>query len=161
MLLVWDGVKNEIFLLENCFCIDYKIDKVILLFFCNCGVFVVVLVCFDGIKYYVIDLVKNYDFDWYDEFSYDLVIIINFMLGLWQVVGKILLGSCIMVMGEIELDVDFLLLMLFCGEIVKLIGCVLNDGEFIEVGQFCDVISLNVDFVSINNSDYLNFGVGM
>ena len=50
--------------------------------------------------------------------------------------------------------------MLFRGETVKLTGHVLNDGEPIEVGQFRDVISLHVDFVSTNNSDYANFGAG-
>jgi len=132
--LARDGVKNEIPLLENRFRIDHKIDKVTLLFFRNRGAPAVVLVRPDGTKYYATDSVKNHDLDWYDELSYDLVTITNPMPGPWQVVGKILPGSRIMVMGEIELDVDPLPPMLFRGETVKLTGRVLNDGEPIEAG---------------------------
>ena len=39
-------------------------------------------------------------------------------------------------------------------------GQILNDGEPIGVGMFRDVVSLHVDFISTNNSDYANFGAG-
>ena len=155
-----DGVQNEIPLLENRFRIDHKVDKVTLLFFRKRGAPAVVLVRPDGTKYYATDSVNNDDLDWHDELSYDLITISNPMPGPWQVVGSILPDSRIMVLGEIELNVDPLPPMLFRGETVKLTGRVLNDGEPIEVGQFRDVISLHVDFVSTNNSDYANFGAG-
>jgi uncharacterized protein (TIGR03503 family) len=155
-----DGIQNEIPLLENRFRIDHKVEKITLLFFRERGTPAVVLVRPDGSKYHVTESLNNDDLDWHDEMTYDLITIANPMPGPWQVVGSILPDSRIIVMGEIELSVDPLPPVLFRGETIKLTGRVLNDGEPIEVGQFRDVISLHVDFVSTNNSDYANFGAG-
>lgn len=159
-LLKRDGKQNEVPLLENRFRIDHHIDKITLVFFRKRGAPAVVLVRPDGSKYYATDSVKNEKLDWYDEMSYDLITLEDPMPGPWQVVGNILPQSRIMVMGEIELQVDDLPPLIFRGEMIKITGRVLNDGEPIQVGQFRDVISLHVDFVSTNNSDYANFGAG-
>ncbi len=154
-----DGVKNEIPLLENRFRIDHKVDKVTLLFFRKRGTPAVVLVRPDGAKYYATDAIKNDALDWYDELSYDLVTISNPMPGPWQVVGSVLPDSHITVLGELELNVDPLPALLFRGETIKLTGRLLNDGKAIEAGQFREVVSLHVDFVSTNNTDYNNFAI--
>ncbi len=159
-LLQRDGQQNEIPLLENRFRIDHKIDEITLLFFRKPGSPAVVLVRPDGSKYYSTSPRNDANLEWFDELSYDLITIKQPMAGPWQVVGSILPNSRIVVLGEIELQVDPLPSLLFRGETVKVTGKVLNDGEPIKVGLFRDVVSLHVDFISTNNSDYANFGAG-
>ncbi|MBQ4836421.1 MULTISPECIES: TIGR03503 family protein [Pseudoalteromonas] len=155
-----DGVSNEIPLLDNRFRIDHNVDKITLLFFRAPGAPAVVLVRPDGSKIYSIHAVKDEALEWYDEISYDLIIIDKPMPGPWQVLGQILKDSRIMVLGEIELAVEPLPPMLFRGEMLKVNGRVTNDGKPIDVGYFRDVVTLYVEFVSTNNEQYANFGAG-
>ncbi|MBB1418075.1 TIGR03503 family protein [Pseudoalteromonas sp. 1181_04] len=159
-LLQRDGRQNEIPLLENRFRIDYKVDEITLLFFRKPGAPAVVLVKPDGSKYYATSARKDDNLQWFDELSYDLITIKQPMPGPWQVVGSILPKSRIVVLGEVELQAEPLPPLLFRGETVKITGQILNDGEPIQVGLFRDVVSLNVDFISTNNSDFANFGAG-
>ncbi|MBE0378602.1 TIGR03503 family protein [Pseudoalteromonas prydzensis] len=159
-LLQRDGQQNEIPLLENRFRIDYKVDEITLLFFRKPGAPAVVLVKPDGSKYYATSARKDDNLQWFDELSYDLITIKNPMPGPWQVVGSILPKSRIVVLGEVELQVEPLPALLFRGETVKMTGRILNDGQPINTGLFRDVVSLHVDFISTNNSDFANFGAG-
>lgn len=159
-LLKRDGQHNEIPLLENRFRIDHKIDEITLLFFRKVGAPAVVLVKPDGSKLYATSAVKNDALEWFDEISYDLITIKKPMAGPWQVVGSILPNSRIVVLGEVELQVEPLPNLLFRGETIKITGQILNDGKPIEVGLFRDVVSLHVNFISTNNSDFANFGAG-
>ena len=159
-LLQRDGQQNEIPLLENRFRIDYKVDEITLLFFRKPGAPAVVLVKPDGSKYYTTSAIKDDNLQWFDELSYDLITIKNPMPGPWQVVGSILPKSRIVVLGEVELQVAPLPPLLFRGETVKMTGQILNDGQPINTGLFRDVVSLHVDFISTNNSDFANFGAG-
>ncbi|KID58166.1 hypothetical protein N473_09950 [Pseudoalteromonas luteoviolacea CPMOR-1] len=159
-MLERDGVSNEIPLLDNRFRIDYNVDKITLLFFRAPGAPAVVLVRPDGSKIYSIHSVKDESLEWFDEISYDLIIIDKPMPGPWQVLGQIMQDSRIMVLGEIELAVDPLPPLLFRGEMLKVNGRVTNDGKSIDVGYFRDVVTLYVEFVSTNNEQYANFGAG-
>ncbi|WP_430540315.1 TIGR03503 family protein [Pseudoalteromonas prydzensis] len=159
-LLQRDGQQNEIPLLENRFRIDYKVDEITLLFFRKPGAPAVVLVKPDGSKYHATSARKDDNLQWFDELSYDLITIKNPMPGPWQVVGSILPKSRIVVLGEVELQVEPLPALLFRGETVKMTGRILNDGQPINTGLFRDVVSLHVDFISTNNSDFANFGAG-
>ncbi|BDF94720.1 TIGR03503 family protein [Pseudoalteromonas sp. KAN5] len=159
-LLQRDGQQNEIPLLENRFRIDYKVDEITLLFFRKPGAPAVVLVKPDGSKYYATSARKDDNLQWFDEISYDLITIKKPMPGPWQVVGSILPKSRIVVLGEVELQVEPLPSLLFRGETVKITGQILNDGQPINTGLFRDVVSLNVDFISTNNSNFANFGAG-
>ena len=159
-LLQRDGQQNEIPLLENRFRIDYKVDEITLLFFRKPGAPAVVLVKPDGSKYHATSARKDDNLQWFDELSYDLITIKNPMPGPWQVVGSILPKSRIVVLGEVELQVEPLPVLLFRGETVKMTGRILNDGQPINTGLFRDVVSLHVDFISTNNSDFANFGAG-
>ncbi|KTF14797.1 TIGR03503 family protein [Pseudoalteromonas sp. H105] len=159
-LLKRDGKQNEVPLLNNRFRIDYKVEEINLLFFRKPGTPAVVLVQPDGSKLYATSSIKEPNLDWYDEISYDLITIREPTPGPWQVVGSILPDSRIVVIGDIDLEVEPLPPLLFRGETVKITGQILNDGEPIGVGMFRDVVSLHVDFISTNNSDYANFGAG-
>lgn len=155
------GQENEIPLLKNRFRIDDKIDEISLLFFREEGTPSVILVRPDGVKYFAISALRDTSLDWYDELSYDLVVIRNPMPGPWQVIGKIMPKSKIMVVGELSLQADPLPEMLFKGETLKITGQILNGGKPIESGFFKDVVTLNVSFVSTNNKDFANFGTGI
>ena len=159
-LLKRDGQQNEVPLLNNRFRIDYKVEEINLLFFRKPGTPAVVLVQPDGSKLYATSAIKEPNVDWFDEISYDLITIREPTPGPWQVVGSILPDSRIVVIGDIDLKVEPLPPLLFRGETVKVTGQILNDGEPIGVGMFRDVVSLHVDFISTNNSDYANFGAG-
>ncbi|WP_234399168.1 TIGR03503 family protein [Pseudoalteromonas sp. T1lg75] len=151
---------NELPLLNNRFRIDHDVDKITLLFFRRPGSPAVVLVRPDGSKLYAPHALNDEQLQWHDERGYDLIELRNPMPGPWQVVGQILPESRIMVLGDISLEVDTLPPLLFRGEIIKLTGRVLNDGEQVEVGHFHEVINLQVDFVSTNNNEFTNFGAG-
>lgn len=159
-MLKRDGVANEVPLLNNRFRIDYEIDSVTMLFFRRPGAPAVVLVQPDGSKLYPTHAMNNPDLEWYDEVSYDLVIIRKPTPGPWQVVGAIQPDSRIMILGDIELEVDALPPLVFRGETLKVTARVLNDGKPIKVGYFRDVVSLFVEFISTNNDQYDNFGAG-
>lgn len=156
--LLENAPTNQIQLLDNRFRIDHKVKSVTLLFFRQAGSPAVVLVQPDGSKLYVTDALRNEQLHWFDETSYDLIVIKNPMAGPWQVVGQILPKSKVMVMGEITLEVEPLPQLIFQGETIKLTGRVKNNGNPIEVGAFRDVVDIEVDFVSTNNKAYANFG---
>ncbi|WP_105167779.1 TIGR03503 family protein [Pseudoalteromonas sp. T1lg23B] len=155
-----DGVSNEVPLLDNRFRIDHEVEKISLLFFRKPGSPAVVLVQPDGSKIYATHALRDDSLQWYDEVSFDLVVISNPTPGPWQVIGNIQDGSRVMVVGDIELEVEPLPPLIFRGETLKVTGRVTNDGKPIEIGYFRDVISLVVDFVSTNNDNYDNFGAG-
>lgn len=151
---------NEVPLLDNRFRIDHKVEKITLLFFRKPGSPAVILVKPDGSKYYSHHAMKDELLEWYDEPSYDLIIIDKPTPGPWQVIGRVQTDSRIMVLGDIELEVEPLPALMFRGETLKVTGQVTNDGKPIDVGYFRDVVSLIVEFVSTNNDEYDNFGAG-
>nr|WP_246239938.1 TIGR03503 family protein [Pseudoalteromonas caenipelagi] len=155
-----DGVSNEVPLLDNRFRIDHKVDKISLLFFRKPGSPAVVLVQPDGSKIYATHALRDDTLQWYDEVSFDLIVISNPTPGPWQVIGNIQPDSRVMVVGEIELKVEPLPPLIFRGETLKVTGRVTNDGAPIDIGYFREVVTLVVDFVSTNNDAYDNFGAG-
>lgn len=98
------------------------------------------------------------EYEWYDDLTYDIIKIKNPMPGPWQAVGKILPESRILILTNIELEVEPLPELMFKGETIKLTGRLTNGGEPITAGQFRDVVTLDVDFVSTNDSQYDNYG---
>lgn len=159
-LLERDGKVNEIPLLDNRFRIDHNVKKITLLFFRAPGTPAVVLVKPDGSKYYATHAIADEKLEWYDEISYDLVIVTDPIPGPWQVLGQIRQDSRVMVLGDIELQVDPLPPLIFRGEMLKIQGQVTNDGQPVDIGYFRDVVTLYVEFVSTNNEQYANFGAG-
>jgi len=152
-----DAGENEIKLLNNRFRIDHKVDEITLLFFRKRGSSPVILIQPDGSKMYATQGVTG-EIEWYDDLTYDIIKIKKPMPGPWQAVGDILPESKILVLSEIELHVDPLPELMFKGETIKLTGKLTNGGQPITSGHFRDVVTLDVDFVSTNNSDFKNFG---
>lgn len=152
-----DAGENEVKLFNNRFRIDHKVDEITLLFFRKRGSSPVILIRPDGSKMYATQGVTG-EIEWYDDLTYDIIKIEKPMPGPWQAVGDILPESKIFVLSEIELHVDPLPELMFKGETIKLTGKLTNGGAPITSGHFRDVVTLDVDFVSTNNSEYKNFG---
>lgn len=152
-----DAGENEVKLFNNRFRIDHKVDEITLLFFRKRGSSPVILIRPDGSKMYATQGVTG-EIEWYDDLTYDIIKIKKPMPGPWQAVGDILPESKILVLSEIELHVDPLPELMFKGETIKLTGKLTNGGAPITSGHFRDVVTLDVDFVSTNNSEFSNFG---
>ncbi|MDP5213194.1 TIGR03503 family protein [Pseudoalteromonas tunicata] len=149
--------ENEIKLFNNRFRIDHEVEEITLLFFRAEGTAPVILVKPDGSKMYATQGITG-EYEWYDDLTYDIIKIKNPMPGPWQAVGKILPESRILILTNIELEVEPLPELMFKGETIKLTGRLTNGGEPITAGQFRDVVTLDVDFVSTNDSQYDNYG---
>ena len=150
--------QNELKIFDNRFRIDYQVDEITLLFFRQKGTPAVILVRPDGSKIYATTSLGDMNIEWFDDETYDIIKIKKPMPGPWQAIGKILPDSKLMILSDIELHVDPLPPLLFKGETIKVTGRLTNGGKPIEEGLFRDLVTLNVDFVSTNNKDYLNFG---
>ena len=152
--------KNQIPLFENRFRVDEKVEEITLLLFRKRGTASVVLVQPDGSKLYF-NRAEEQKIRWHDASSYDLIQIKNPMPGPWQVVGRLLPESRIMLLTEIRLNVEPLPANLMVGETVKITARLTNGDKPITAKEFNEVLSMEVIFVSTNNAEYDNFGRGV
>ena len=152
-----DNVTNEIPYFDNRFHIDAKLEEVTLIFFRDRGSKPIILVQPDGKKIRVSDFDKE-KVEWHDDRTFDMIKINKPMPGPWQAIGDILPKSKILVVSEVKIEVDPLPEIVLSGETLKVVGKLYNGSEKIEVTQFRDVVELDVNFFSTNNSAYDNFG---
>ena len=151
-----DNVTNQIPYFDNRFRLDANLDEITLLFYHVAGAPPVILVRPDGSKLKV----NNYDHtkvEWFDDRTFDMVKIKNPMPGPWQVIGNVLPNSKIMVLTDIRLEVEPLPEVILAGETLKIEARLHNGTKAIEQPAFREVVKLDVDFYSTNNSDYENF----
>ena len=111
----------------------------------------------DGKKVRISDYDKE-KVKWHDDRTFDMIKITKPMPGPWQAIGDILPESKILVMSEVKIVVDPLPEIVLSGETLKVVGKLYNGDENIDVPEFKDVVQLNVNFFSTNNSAYDNFG---
>ncbi|AOW75836.1 hypothetical protein A3Q34_02585 [Colwellia sp. PAMC 20917] len=152
-----DNVTNAIPYFENRFKIDALLEEITLLFYRRSGTPPIILVRPDGTKIKINNLPKD-KITWFDDRTFDLITIKNPMPGPWQAIGDILPQSHIMVVTEVTIKVDPLPEVILSGETLKIEGHLYNGEQAIDDPLFRDVINLNVDFFSTNNSAYDNFG---
>ncbi|MBA6380822.1 MULTISPECIES: TIGR03503 family protein [unclassified Colwellia] len=152
-----DNVTNAIPYFENRFKIDALLEEITLLFYRRSGTPPIILVRPDGTKIKINNLPKD-KVTWFDDRTFDLITIKNPMPGPWQAIGDILPQSHIMVVTDVTIKVDPLPEVILSGETLKIEGHLYNGEQAIDDPLFRDVINLNVDFFSTNNSAYDNFG---
>lgn len=152
--------QNAIQFLNNRFRVDNDVDEVTMVFFREQGSAPIVLVRPDGSKVFIEDDEQSDDIRWYETQTYDMISIKNPMPGPWQAVGDILEGSKVMVIANIVLDAQPIPRNIYSGEIIKQTAVLQNDGKQVDFSPFRDVVSLSIDFVSNNNPNYENFGLG-
>ena len=152
-----DNVTNQIPYFDNRFRIDEQLDEVTLLFYHRNGAQPVILVRPNGSKLNI----NNYPVEkvqWFDDSTYDMIKIKSPMIGPWQVIGEVQPNSKIMVVSEIRLEVTPLPEIILQGETLKMSGRLFNGDMAIDNPSFKDVLMLDVDFFSTNNSAFDNFG---
>lgn len=152
-----DNVTNQIPYFNNRFRIDAQLEEITLIFYRKSGTPPVILVKPDGTKLKVNNL-NGEEFEWYDDKTFDMVKLKKPMPGPWQAIGEILPESKIMVVSEVKLQVEPFADVLLEGETLKVTGRLLNGERAIDEKEFREVIQLDVDFFSTNNSIFDNFG---
>lgn len=152
-----DNVTNQIPYFDNRFRIDALLEEVTLLFYRKMGSPPIILVRPDGSKL-KINTLDPEKVEWFDDRTFDMIKIKNPMPGPWQAIGQIEPGSHIMVMSDVRIEVEELPEILLAGETLKITGTLFNGNKAIDVPAFKDVVRLDVDFFSTNNSAFNNFG---
>jgi uncharacterized protein (TIGR03503 family) len=152
-----DNITNQIPYFDNRFKIDALLDEITLLFYRKSGTPPIILVRPDGTKLKINNLPKD-KITWFDDRTFDLITIKNPMPGPWQAIGAILPESHIMVVTEVTIKVEPLPEVVLSGETLKVEGRLYNGDQAINDPLFRDVLNLNVDFYSTNNSAFDNFG---
>lgn len=152
-----DNITNEIPYFDNRFRIDAKLDEITLIFFRSRGSQPIILVQPDGKKLRISDYDKE-KVQWHDDSTFDMIKMSKPMPGPWQAIGDILPESKILVVSDVKIAVDPLPEIVLSGETLKVVGKLYNGDVEIEVAQFKNVVQLDVNFFSTNNSAYDNFG---
>lgn len=150
-------VANQIPYFDNRFAIDANIDEITLLFYRKKGTPPIILVRPDGSKLKIGQLPKD-KVTWFDDRTFDMIKIKKPMPGPWQAIGSIEKDSKIMVVSEVNIKVEPLPQVLLAGETLKVTGQLFNGEYAIDTPAFRDVVRLDVDFFSTNNTAYDNFG---
>ncbi|TYK64950.1 TIGR03503 family protein [Colwellia echini] len=152
-----DNITNQIPYFDNRFRLDANIEEITLIFYRKSGSTPIILIRPDGSKIRV----NNFDEEkvqWFDDSTFDMIKIIKPMPGPWQAVGDILPQSQILVVSDVKLVVEPLPEIAFSGETLKVEGKLINGNEPIRTPHFKDVVKLDVNFYSTNNSLFDNFG---
>lgn len=152
-----DNVTNQIPYFDNRFRLDANLEEITLLFYHVAGAPPVILVRPDGSKLKVNNYIDE-NVEWFDDRTFDMVKIKKPMPGPWQVIGNVLPNSKIMVLTDIRLEVEPLPAVILAGETLKIEATLHNGTKAIEQPAFREVVKLDVDFYSTNNSEYENFG---
>jgi len=152
-----DNVTNQIPYFDNRFRIDTELEEITLIFFRIRGSKPVILIQPNGRKVRVNDYDKD-NVQWHDDRTFDMIKIKKPMVGPWQAIGDILPESKILVVSDVKISVDPLPDIVLSGETLKVVGKLYNGDENINIAHFRDVVQLDVNFYSTNNSAYDNFG---
>lgn len=152
-----DDVTNQIPYFDNRFRIDAQLDEITLLFYRKSGTPPIILIRPDGTKL-KIDTVPKDRIEWFDDRSFDLIKIKKPMPGPWQALGDILPNSQIMVVSDVRIAVEPLPEIILSGETLKVTGQLFNGDLAIDTPEFREVLQVDVEFFSTNNSAYDNFG---
>jgi uncharacterized protein (TIGR03503 family) len=160
ILTIGTDFQNSVLLLNNRFRVDSNVDEVTMVFFRDRGSAPIVLVRPDGSKLFIENDEKDTSVRWYETETYDMIMIKKPMPGPWQAVGQLLAGSKVMVIADIVLDAQPIPRNIYSGEVIKQTAVLKNDGKQVDFYPFRDVVGLTIDFVSSNNPNYENFGLG-
>lgn len=152
-----DNITNQVPYFDNRFRIDSELEEITLIFYRKSGSTPIILIRPDGSKIRV----NSFDQEkvqWYDDRTFDMIKIKKPMPGPWQAVGDILPNSQILVVSDIKISVEPLPEIVFSGETLKVEGKLFNGDDAIDSPNFKEVVKLDVNFYSTNNSSYENFG---
>ena len=152
-----DPLTNQIPYFDNRFRIDAQVEELTLIFYRVDGTEPIILVRPDGSKLKINNLPEG-KVEWFDDRTFDMIKIKKPMPGPWQAIGNILPESKIMVISEVKIAVESLPAIILAGETLKVTATLFNGEKAIDIPGFRDVIHVDVDFFSTNNSAFDNFG---
>ena len=152
-----DNITNQVPYFDNRFRLDANLDEITLIFYRKSGSKPIILIRPDGSKIRVNEF-DHEKVQWFDDSTFDMIKIKNPMPGPWQAVGDILPNSQILVVSDIKIAVDPLPEIAFSGETLKVEGRLFNGDDAIVSPHFKNVVKLDINFYSTNNSAYENFG---
>jgi uncharacterized protein (TIGR03503 family) len=152
-----DNITNQVPYFDNRFRLDANLEEITLIFYRKSGSTPIILIRPDGSKIRV-NQFDNENVQWFDDRTFDMIKIKNPMPGPWQAVGDILPNSQILVVSDVKIAVEPLPEIAFSGETLKVEGKLFNGDEAIKSSHFKNVVKLDVNFYSTNNSLYENFG---
>lgn len=152
-----DDITNQIPYFDNRFHIDAQLEEITLLFYRRSGAPPIILVRPDGSKLKINNLPKD-KVQWFDDKTFDMIHIKKPMPGPWQAIGDILPKSKIMVVSDVTLHVEPLSDIILSGETLKITAQIFNQNKVVDDPMFNDVIKLDIDFFSTNNTAFDNFG---
>ncbi len=152
-----DNITNQVPYFDNRFRLDANLEEITLIFYRKSGSKPIILIRPDGSKIRV-NQFDNENVQWFDDRTFDMIKIKKPMPGPWQAVGDILPNSQILVVSDIKIAVEPLPEIAFSGETLKVEGTLFNGDEAITSSHFKNVVKLDVNFYSTNNSLYENFG---
>ena len=152
-----DNVTNQIPYFDNRFRIDAQLDEITMVFYRKSGTPPIILVRPDGSKLKINSLDKE-KVEWFDDRTFDMIKIKKPMPGPWQAIGEILPHSQILVVSDVRIIVEPLPEIVLVGETIKITGTLVNGDKALNDPAFREVVNLDVDFFSSNNSEYDNFG---
>lgn len=152
-----DNITNQVPYFDNRFRLDANLEEITLIFYRKSGSTPIILIRPDGSKIRVNGFDRE-NVQWFDDRTFDMIKIKKPMPGPWQVVGDILPNSQILVVSDIKIEVEPLPEIAFSGETLKVEGKLFNGDDAIESPHFKNVVKLDVNFYSTNNSQYENFG---
>jgi uncharacterized protein (TIGR03503 family) len=152
-----DNLTNQVPYFDNRFRLDAELEEITLIFYRKSGSKPIILIRPDGSK------IRVNEFDpekvqWFDDSTFDMIKITKPMPGPWQAVGDILPNSQILVVSDVKIAVEPLPEIAFSGETLKIEGKLFNGDDAIKSRHFKNVVKLDVNFYSTNNSQYENFG---
>jgi uncharacterized protein (TIGR03503 family) len=152
-----DDITNQIPYFDNRFHIDAQLEEITLLFYRKSGTPPIILVRPDGTKLRINNIDKD-KVQWFDDRTFDMINIKEPMPGPWQAIGDILPTSKIMLVSEVTLKVEPLADIVLSGETLKITSQIYNRELVVDDPLFNDVIKLEIDFFSTNNTAFDNFG---
>ena len=152
-----DNVTNQIPYFDNRFRLDANLEEITLIFYRKSGSTPIILIRPDGSKIRV-NKFDHAKVQWFDDSTFDMIKIKKPMPGPWQAVGDILPHSQILVISDVIIAAEPLPEIAFSGETLKVEGKLFNDGDVINSPYFRNVVTLDINFYSTNNSLYENFG---
>ncbi|MEW6993642.1 TIGR03503 family protein [Colwelliaceae bacterium MEBiC 14330] len=152
-----DNKTNQIPYFDNRFRLDANLEEITLIFYRRSGSMPIILVRPDGSKIRVTDFDQE-KVQWFDDSTFDMIKIKKPMPGPWQAIGDILPDSQILVVSDVKIAVEPLPEIAFSGETLKVEGRLFNGEQAMDSRYFKEVVNLDVNFYSTNNSVYENFG---
>ncbi len=152
-----DNITNQIPYFDNRFRLDANLEEITMVFYRKSGSRPIILIRPDGSKIRVTEFDQD-RVEWFDDSTFDMIKIKKPMPGPWQAVGEILPNSQIFVVSDVKIAVEPLPEIAFSGETLKVEGKLFNGDEAIDSPYFKEVVKLDINFYSTNNSRYENFG---